>query len=159
MDFAESIFNTQKKRHILTHSLYFPNIISNFVSASSVAVGVWTLVAISVERYYAICHPLRSLQWQTLSHAYRLIIAIWIGSLICMMPIAVLSQLQPTKQGNGKFYLKSNIRTYKKKIVTYTRCPEIIFVHFESSLYRHEIFVKTSTVYRKNAEKNEKMKY
>ncbi|XP_044749521.1 cholecystokinin receptor-like isoform X1 [Coccinella septempunctata] len=87
-----------------------------FLQACSVSVGAWTLVAISVERYYAICHPLRSLRWQTSSHAYKLIAAIWIGSLICMSPIALLSQLKPTKQGNHKcresWYSKRQERAY-----------------------------------------------
>ncbi|KAG8231103.1 hypothetical protein J437_LFUL010101 [Ladona fulva] len=67
-------------------------------TAVSVSVSAWTLVAISVERYFAICHPLRSRRWQTLSHAYKLITLIWLGSLAAMAPVAALSELQPTSQ-------------------------------------------------------------
>lgn len=69
------------------------------IAASSVAVSAWTLVAISLERYYAICDPLRSRRWQTLKHAYKLIALIWCASFAFMSPIAVLSRLIPTSQG------------------------------------------------------------
>ncbi|KAL0268934.1 UNVERIFIED_CONTAM: hypothetical protein PYX00_010709 [Menopon gallinae] len=73
-----------------------------FLQATSVAASVWTLVALSVERYYAICHPLRSRKWQTQSHARRLIASIWIGGSSAMLPVLVLSELQPTKKGRNK---------------------------------------------------------
>ncbi|XP_001991193.2 cholecystokinin receptor [Drosophila grimshawi] len=69
-----------------------------FSQAASVAVSSWTLVAISCERYYAICHPLRSRSWQTINHAYKIIGFIWIGGILCMTPIAVFSQLIPTSR-------------------------------------------------------------
>lgn len=72
------------------------------MTASSVAVSAWTLVAIALERYYAICDPLRSRRWQTLRHAYKLIALIWFGSFLFMSPIAIFSQLIPTRDGEYK---------------------------------------------------------
>ncbi|XP_064483100.1 cholecystokinin receptor type A-like [Ornithodoros turicata] len=72
-----------------------------YLQAVSVCVSAWTLVAMSVERYYAICHPLRSRRWQTLRHARRTITAVWSASLAVMLPIALLSHLQPIR-GTGK---------------------------------------------------------
>ncbi|KAH8419975.1 hypothetical protein KR009_004571 [Drosophila setifemur] len=69
-----------------------------FSQAASVAVSSWTLVAISCERYYAICHPLRSRSWQTMNHAYKIIVSIWMSSILCMSPIATYSQLLPTSR-------------------------------------------------------------
>ncbi|GFR16821.1 cholecystokinin receptor type A [Trichonephila clavata] len=72
------------------------------VRGVSVSVGVWTLVSISLERYFAICRPLHSRQWQTISHAYKVILMVWLGSLLTMIPSLLLSQLIPIKSP-GKY--------------------------------------------------------
>jgi hypothetical protein len=76
------------------------------VSAVSVSVGVWTLVAISLERYFAICRPLKSRRWQTQFHAYKMIVVVWLASLIWNSPILIVSRLQATK-ATGKVVLRS----------------------------------------------------
>ncbi|CAH0717460.1 unnamed protein product, partial [Brenthis ino] len=68
-----------------------------FVQAVSVSVDVWTLVAISLERYFAICRPLKSRKWQTQCHAYKMIATVWILSLVLNSPILLVSTLQPMK--------------------------------------------------------------
>lgn len=72
-----------------------------YLSAVSVSVGVWTLVAISLERYFAICRPLKSRRWQTQFHAYKMIAFVWVASLIWSSPVLVVSSLKAMK-GKGK---------------------------------------------------------
>ncbi|KAI3366070.1 hypothetical protein L3Q82_009892, partial [Scortum barcoo] len=60
-----------------------PNILEDFIFGAamcktvsyfmgiSVSISTFSLVAIAIERYSAICNPLKSRSWQTRSHAYR----------------------------------------------------------------------------------------
>ncbi|XP_020282458.1 cholecystokinin receptor type A-like isoform X2 [Pseudomyrmex gracilis] len=73
-----------------------------YFQAVSVSVGVWTLVAISLERYFAICRPLKSRRWQTQFHAYKMITVVWSLSLAWNMPILVVSQLKDLRGGRRK---------------------------------------------------------
>ncbi|XP_047546087.1 cholecystokinin receptor type A-like [Vanessa atalanta] len=71
-----------------------------FLQAVSVSVDVWTLVAISLERYFAICRPLKSRKWQTQCHAYKMIAMVWVFSVALNSPILIVSTLQPMR-GNA----------------------------------------------------------
>ena len=62
------------------------------VSGVSVCVSCFTLVAISLERYFAICRPLHSRSWQTLKHSYKTIIVCWLLAFIVTIPIAVFTK-------------------------------------------------------------------
>ncbi|XP_071055861.1 cholecystokinin receptor type A-like [Onthophagus taurus] len=68
----------------------------------SVSVAVWTLVAISLERYFAICRPLKSRRWQTQFHAYKMIVMVWLASLVWSSPVLVVSSLKATKERRHK---------------------------------------------------------
>lgn len=67
----------------------------------SVSISTFSLVAIAIERYSAICNPLKSRSWQTRSHAYRVIAATWVLSLLIMVPYPVFSSLKEFPKGNG----------------------------------------------------------
>ncbi|NXX23657.1 CCKAR protein, partial [Podargus strigoides] len=57
----------------------------------SVSVSTFSLVAIALERYSAICNPLQSRAWQTRSHASRVIAGTWLLSALLMLPYAIYS--------------------------------------------------------------------
>ncbi|XP_007882857.1 cholecystokinin receptor-like, partial [Callorhinchus milii] len=69
----------------------------------SVSVSTFSLVAIAIERYSAICNPLQSRAWQTRSHAYRVIAATWIISIIIMIPYPVYFLLVQFKKPDKSF--------------------------------------------------------
>ena len=69
------------------------------IAGVSVGVSCYTLVALSLERYYAICEPFRSRRWQTLSHARKMLLGIWVVSLLMMSPIAAFHRLITIRTG------------------------------------------------------------
>lgn len=70
-----------------------------YLTGVSVGVSSFTLVAISLERYFAICRPLQSRKWQTLSHAYRSILLIWGVAFVIMIPIPVHTNYENKRPG------------------------------------------------------------
>ncbi|XP_028254701.1 cholecystokinin receptor-like [Parambassis ranga] len=90
-----------------------PNILGDFIFGAamckiitylmglSVSISTFSLVAIAIERYSAICNPLKSRAWQTRSHAYRVIAATWVVSLLIMVPYPVYSALGSFPKKNG----------------------------------------------------------
>lgn len=67
----------------------------------SVSISTFSLVAIAIERYSAICNPLKSRAWQTRSHAYRVIATTWAVSLVIMVPYPVFSAIKTFPKGNN----------------------------------------------------------
>ncbi|TKS67096.1 Cholecystokinin receptor CCK-XLR [Collichthys lucidus] len=68
--------------------------IVSYLMGISVSISTFSLVAIAIERYSAICNPLKSRVWQTRSHAYRVIATTWVLALIIMIPYPVISHLE-----------------------------------------------------------------
>ncbi|KAJ7427053.1 Cholecystokinin receptor [Willisornis vidua] len=66
-----------------------------YLMGVSVAVSTFSLVAIAIERYSAICNPLQSRAWQTRSHACRVIVGTWALAALLMVPYAVYSTTRP----------------------------------------------------------------
>ncbi|XP_074642575.1 orexin receptor type 2-like isoform X2 [Tubulanus polymorphus] len=81
---------------------YFGNImckIVKYLQLVSISVSVLTLSAISVERWYAICHPLMFMS--TAARARAIIFIIWIVSLLLGIPELVTLQAAPKRQLEG----------------------------------------------------------
>ncbi|XP_071504193.1 cholecystokinin receptor type A-like isoform X1 [Diadema antillarum] len=68
----------------------------------SVAVSVWTMCAISLERYHAICNPLASRAWQTKTRACKIIVAVWALSFLALLPFLIYTR--HIRMGESDYY-------------------------------------------------------
>nr|AAB32223.1 cholecystokinin receptor subtype A, CCK-A receptor=G protein coupled receptor [rabbits, fundic epithelium, Peptide, 427 aa] [Oryctolagus cuniculus]prf//2021259A cholecystokinin A receptor [Oryctolagus cuniculus] len=75
---------------------------TTYLMGTSVSVSTLNLVAISLERYGAICKPLQSRVWQTKSHALKVIAATWCLSFAIMTPYPIYSNLVPFTKTNNQ---------------------------------------------------------
>ncbi|XP_054471014.1 cholecystokinin receptor [Anoplopoma fimbria] len=80
--------------------------IVSYLMGISVSISTFSLVAIAIERYSAICNPLKSRAWQTRSHAYRVIAATWVLAFVIMIPYPIISHLE-------SFHRPDNITAHK----------------------------------------------
>ncbi|XP_064609689.1 cholecystokinin receptor-like isoform X2 [Liolophura sinensis] len=97
-----------------------------YLQGVSVGVSCFTLVTISMERYFAICRPLSSRSWQTLSHAYRAIGVCWIVAGAIMIPIAVHTRYGPIRIG----YACREIWPNKDYKLAYTVLIDLVLLLF-----------------------------
>lgn len=69
-------------------------VLIRYLQGVSVSVSCFTLVAISLERYFAVCRPLQSRTWRTLSHACLTIAICWVLSGVVTIPIGTYTKLK-----------------------------------------------------------------
>ncbi|XP_076175863.1 neuropeptides capa receptor isoform X2 [Ptiloglossa arizonensis] len=82
-----------------------------YVSEMSSYVSVLTIVAFSMERYLAICHPLRVYTISGLKRPIRFILAAWSIALVCAIPFAIYTKVNLVEYppGSGNYSADSAI--------------------------------------------------
>ncbi|XP_054724042.1 pyrokinin-1 receptor-like [Uloborus diversus] len=64
-------------------------IIRGYTSEMSTNASILTITSFTVERYLAICHPIKAHTMSKLSRAVKLIVFLWIVSGVCAVPMAI----------------------------------------------------------------------
>lgn len=64
-------------------------IIKSFVTEMSAYASILTITAFTLERWAAICHPMRFQKLSNLSRAVKVIIVIWVLSILCALPYPI----------------------------------------------------------------------
>ncbi|XP_059483376.1 neuropeptides capa receptor-like isoform X3 [Neocloeon triangulifer] len=110
------------------------------ISEATSYASVLTIVAFSMERYLAICHPLHAYTMTGLRRASRIIAAIWLVSLACAIPFALFTTINyldfPPGSGNqiiesafcGMLNVPDNFPLYETSSVIFFLLPMVILI-------------------------------
>ncbi|XP_013792419.1 pyrokinin-1 receptor-like, partial [Limulus polyphemus] len=82
-------------------------VIRGLTSETSTNASILTITAFTVERYLAICHPLRAHRMSQLSRALKIIVFIWVVATLCSIPVVVQLGIVYQLNGNETAILES----------------------------------------------------
>ncbi|CAM1318291.1 NMUR1 (predicted) [Pycnogonum litorale] len=77
------------------------------IQEASAYVSILTIVAFTLERYVAICHPIHTKTKSKFSRAIKVIVIVWIISLVSAMPYGIFIQINYLTDPNGVIIEKS----------------------------------------------------
>lgn len=76
-------------------------IFKSFLAEMTSYASILTITAFTVERYVAICHPLKAQTWSSLSRAMKMVVSIWILSCLFALPYPIHTRVFPYVTYNG----------------------------------------------------------
>lgn len=76
--------------------------IYNILYSINLFTGIFTLTALSADRYLAVCHAIASQRYRTPLNSLLAILAIWLISVLVMLPIILYSNTIPSFRFKGK---------------------------------------------------------
>lgn len=77
-------------------------VLRNMAAETSTNAAILTITAFTIERYVAICHPMRAQRMSSLSRAIRVIVIVWLVATVCSFPQAVQFGLIYVTDSSGK---------------------------------------------------------
>lgn len=105
---------------------YFKTLLFEAVCFASIL----NVTALSVERYIAVVHPLKAKYVVTRNHAKRVIVTIWVISVICSIPNTSVHGLQPLYVPGRGWVPDSEICTLVKPRLTYNLIIQVTTIVF-----------------------------
>ncbi|GIX82087.1 pyrokinin-1 receptor [Caerostris darwini] len=91
-------------------------VIRGFTAETSTYASILTITAFTAERYIAICHPLKSHTWSSLSRATKIIIFVWILSALCAVPVSFQFGLLYLRTSSGENVENTAICALKRRM-------------------------------------------